>query len=236
MLEVDNVNVFYGEVKALWDVSLKVREGEVVVLLGSNGAGKTTLLKTILSLSTPASGAVKFRGDRIDVLPPHRVVEKGISIVPQEGGIFPEMSVLENLLVSSFGGKGGREDILNWIYEIFPILEERKNQSAGTLSGGEQQMLGIGQALMSKPELLLLDEPSSGLMPKLLPVVFDTIERLNESGLSILLAEQNIYYALKAAERGYLLENGRLVFSGTRGEIKESEKVKNAYMGIGGTA
>ena len=234
MLEVNQINVFYGDLQALWGVSLRVEEGEKVVLLGSNGAGKTTLLKTISGLLRPKSGEIRFFGERIDRLPPYKIVEKGISHVPEGRRLFPDMTVLENLMLGAYTPEAEKRmgDMLERVYNMFPILRERRNQLAETLSGGEQQMLAIGRALMSNPKLLLLDEPSTGLGPIPMEKVLNVLEQINKEGVTILLVEQNVHYALKLAERVYLLENGRIVASGSRNEIVKDEKIKKAYIGI----
>ncbi|MHC1589915.1 MAG: ABC transporter ATP-binding protein [Candidatus Hecatellaceae archaeon] len=234
MLEVSQVNVFYGGLQALWDVSLRVDEGERVVLLGSNGAGKTTLLKTISGLLRPRSGQIRFLGDRIDRLPPYKIVEKGISHVPEGRRLFPDMTVLENLMLGAYTPEAERhlDEMLERVYSMFPILKERRNQLAETLSGGEQQMLAIGRALMSNPKMLLLDEPSTGLGPIPMEKVLNVLEQINREGVTILLVEQNIHYALKLAQRVYLLENGRIIASGSKEEIMRDEKIKKAYIGI----
>ncbi|RLI26359.1 MAG: ABC transporter ATP-binding protein [Candidatus Hecatellales archaeon] len=234
MLEVNQINVFYGDLQALWGVSLRVEEGEKVVLLGSNGAGKTTLLKTISGLLRPKSGEIRFFGERIDRLPPYKIVEKGISHVPEGRRLFPDMTVLENLMLGAYTPEAEKRmgDMLERVYNMFPILRERRNQLAETLSGGEQQMLAIGRALMSNPKLLLLDEPSTGLGPIPMEKVLNVLEQINKEGVTILLVEQNVHYALKLAERVYLLENGRIVASGSRDEIVKDEKIKKAYIGI----
>ncbi|RLI12676.1 MAG: ABC transporter ATP-binding protein [Candidatus Hecatellales archaeon] len=234
MLEVSQVNVFYGGLQALWDVSLRVDEGERVVLLGSNGAGKTTLLKTISGLLRPRSGQIRFLGDRIDRLPPYKIVEKGISHVPEGRRLFPDMTVLENLMLGAYTPEAERhiDEMLEKVYSMFPILKERRNQLAETLSGGEQQMLAIGRALMSNPKMLLLDEPSTGLGPIPMEKVLNVLEQINREGVTILLVEQNIHYALKLAQRVYLLENGRIIASGSKEEIMRDEKIKKAYIGI----
>jgi branched-chain amino acid transport system ATP-binding protein len=234
MLEVNQINVFYGDLQALWNVSLKVDEGERVVLLGSNGAGKTTLLKTVSGLLRPRSGQIRFLGERIDRLPPFKIVEKGISHVPEGRRLFPDMTVLENLMLGAYTPEAERRmgEMLERVYSMFPILKERKNQLAETLSGGEQQMLAIGRALMSNPRMLLLDEPSTGLGPIPLEKVLNVLEQINKEGVTILLVEQNVHHALRLAQRVYLLENGRIVASGSKEEIVKDEKIKKAYIGI----
>ena len=234
MLNVRSINVFYGDLQALWDVSLEVREGERVVLLGPNGAGKTTLLKAISGILKPKTGCIEFMGESIDKLPPYKIVEKGISHVPEGRRLFPQMTVFENLLLGAYTREAEKhlEENLERVYELFPILKERKNQLAETLSGGEQQMLAIGRALMSNPKMLLLDEPSSGLSPIALEKVFEALLQINKEGVTILLVEQNVHQALGIAQRVYLLENGRIVASGTREEIMSDEKIRKSYLGL----
>jgi len=234
MLNLEAVNVFYGQLQALWDVSLTIDKGEITALLGSNGAGKSTLLKTISSLVHPSSGSIKFFGERIDILPTHKVVEKGISLVPEDRKLFPYMTVFENLMLGAFTRQARKKvkDSVERVYEIFPLLKEKKDQLAETLSGGEQQMLAVSRALMANPKLLLLDEPSSGLGPMPMQKVFDVIRQIREEGTTILLVEQNVHYGLELASKAYLLENGRMVMSGKREEILSDDKVKKAYIGI----
>jgi len=234
MLNLEAVNVFYGQLQALWDVSLTIDKGEITALLGSNGAGKSTLLKTISSLVHPSSGSIKFFGERIDILPTHKVVEKGISLVPEDRKLFPYMTVFENLMLGAFTRQARKKvkDSVERVYEIFPLLKEKKDQLAETLSGGEQQMLAVSRALMANPKLLLLDEPSSGLGPMPMQKVFDVIRQISEEGTTILLVEQNVHYGLELASKAYLLENGRMVMSGKREEILSDDKVKKAYIGI----
>jgi len=232
MLEVESLNVFYGDVQILWDVSLRVDEGEIVALIGSNGAGKTTLLKTIAGLLKPASGSINYFNERIDKLPPHKIVEKGIALVPEGRGLFPHMTVYENLLMGAYTQHKNNKEVLSWIYEIFPILKERSKQLASTLSGGEQQMLAIARSLMSNPKLLMLDEPSQGLGPKVVIKILDTVKMINERGVTIMLVEQSALFALDLANRVYVMENGRIVRSGKSEEIKSLEEVKKAYLGL----
>jgi len=234
MLKVDKINVFYGDLQALWDVSFEVNEGEKVVIVGANGAGKTTTLRTISGLLRPRSGSIEFLGKRIDKLPPHEIVELGIAHVPEGRRLFPRMTVLENLEMGAYT-KRAREkfdDTLEWVFSIFPRLRERKKQIAGTMSGGERQMLAIARGLMSKPKLLMLDEPSLGLAPKLVVKTFEVIERINEEGVTILLVEQNVRHALELADRGYVLETGRITLSGTGEELLKNDYVKKAYLGM----
>lgn len=234
MLEVKNLDAGYGDLQVLWDISMGVSKGEIVSLLGSNGAGKTTLLRAISGLIRPFRGEIVFKGERITDLPSHKRVVLGISLVPEGRQLFPMMTVLENLEMGA-STKKAREKLsesLDWVFSLFPILKERKNQLAGTMSGGEQQMLAIGRALMSRPELLALDEPSMGLAPKLVIEIFRTLERMREEGVTILLAEQNARAALDISDRSYIIETGRLVIQGESKELMEREDVRRAYLGI----
>jgi branched-chain amino acid transport system ATP-binding protein len=234
MLEVCNVDTTYGKAQALWDICLEVNQSEIVALVGSNGAGKTTLVNTISGLVRPSSGSVLFQGERIDDLPPHAIVGLGISHVPQGGRIFSEMNVRENLEMGSYPIHAWkqRDETFKQVYKLFPMLQERQNQLARTLSGGEHQMLAIGRALMSKPKLCLFDEPSYGLAPKLVTEVFETIRNLREQGITILLIEQNVRLALELADRAYVLENGRLCLQGNCDELLKSDHVRKAYLGL----
>lgn len=234
MLELRNVDTHYGKVQALWDICLKVDQGEIVALIGSNGAGKTTLVNTVIGLLRPTSGRILFQEEQIDGLPLHKIVEMGIALVPQGGKIFTEMNVRENLEMGSYPFHAWRErsESFDHIYQIFPRLEEREKQQARTLSGGEHQMLAIGRALMSKPILCILDEPSYGLAPILVKEVFEVIKDLREQGITILLIEQNVRHALEIADRAYVLENGHLCLQGDCDELLESDHVRKAYMGL----
>jgi len=233
MLSLDKVNVFYKELQALWEISLDVNEGEIVALIGPNGAGKTTTLNTISGLLRYTSGDIRFLGQPLGKRPPHKIVELGISQVPESGKIFTGMSVLENLELGAFvpSARKVREQTLQRVYEIFPRLSERYNQQAGTLSGGERQMLAIGRALMSMPKLLMLDEPSFGLAPILVEQMFDMIKKINQQGVTILLVEQNIQAALDLAHRAYLLEYGRIAGQGTAQDLLSFESVRSSYLG-----
>lgn len=235
MLEVNNIDVYHGDLQALWDVSLKVEEGELVSLIGANGAGKTTAVETISALLTPASGTVIFNGVRLDKEPTHKVVELGVCLIPEEKGIFPGMSVLENLELGAFTSESrkARGETFEAVYRLFPVLEERKKQVAGTLSGGEQQMLAIGRALMAKPKLLMCDEPSLGLAPLIVKSIFEVIKQINKSGVGILLVEQNVRAALGLAQRAYIIENGRVSGHGDAKSLLDDEKVRDAYLGTG---
>jgi len=234
MLEVSNLDTFYGKAQALWDVSLRVDEGEIVALIGANGAGKTTLLNAISGLLRPASGSVEFLGRRIDGLTPHAIVELGISHVPEGRKLFPEMTVRENLEMGAYPYHAWKrkEETLQQVYQVFPVLKERERQLARTLSGGEQQMLAMGRGLMSTPKLCMFDEPSYGLAPRLVLEVFQVIKSLCEQGLTILLIEQNVRHTLETADRAYVLENGRVVLEGTCKQCLESEHVRKAYLGL----
>jgi branched-chain amino acid transport system ATP-binding protein len=233
MLEVEGIDAYYGDLQALWGTSIQVHEGELVALVGPNGAGKTTMLRVITGLLKPASGAIRFHGHPLGRESAHKIVELGISQVPEGGRIFTGMSVLENLELGAFVPKARRVkgQSLKWVYGIFPRLEERKHQRAGTLSGGERQMLAIGRALMSKPRLLLLDEPSFGLAPLLVEHIFEMIAEINGQGVTVLLVEQNVRAALELAHRAYVIENGRIVGQGTGEALLSFESVRSAYLG-----
>jgi len=234
MLEVNNLGTFYGKMQALWDVSLRINEGEIVALIGTNGAGKTTLLNTISGILCPASGSVEFLGRRIDRLTPHAIVELGISHVPEGRRLFADMSVLENLEMGAYPYHAWKQkgETLEQVYQIFPILKERAGQLARTLSGGEQQMIAMGRGLMSRPKLCMFDEPSYGLAPTIVSEVFRVIKSLREQGITILLIEQNVRNALEIADRAYVLENGRMVLEGASDELLQSDYVRKAYLGI----
>ncbi len=233
VLELEEVHTFYGTIEALKGISLQVREGEIVTLLGANGAGKTTTLRSINGLNRPRRGAIRFHGEDITHTPPHEIVRRGISQAPEGRKLFPRMTVLENLEMGAFqrtDRDGIRED-MERVFTLFPRLAERKHQKAGTLSGGEQQMCAIGRALMARPKLLLLDEPSMGLAPLFVERIFETIGEINRQGTPILLVEQNALMALEVAARGYVLETGRVVLEGTAPELRKNEQVRKAYLG-----
>ena len=234
MLEVRNVNTFYGNVQALWDISITVGEAEIVAIVGANGAGKTTLLNTISGLLQPASGTIEFDGQRIDGLPPNKIVEMGLSQVPEGRRLFTDMSVRENLEMGAYSSRAwkSRRETEKQVYESFPILKERAGQLGRTLSGGEQQMLAMGRGLMSRPKLCIFDEPSYGLAPIVLAEVFEVIKNLREQGITILLIEQNVPRTLEIADRAYVLENGRIVLEGGCQQLLEEEMVKKAYLGL----
>ncbi len=233
MLRVENINVYYGAIHALKNVSLEVEAGSIVTLIGANGAGKTTTLKTISGILRPRTGAIFFENQDITRLPPQAIVGLGISQVPEGRRIFPSMSVLENLEMGAYlrRDKEGIKKDLEMVFARFPRLLERKKQIAGTLSGGEQQMLAIGRALMARPRLLLLDEPSMGLAPLLVREIFDIIKGINSQGTTILLVEQNAHMALSIADKAYVVETGEIVLEGPARELMESEEVKKAYLG-----
>ena len=232
LLELADVHVNYGKIAALKGISLAVDEGEIVTLIGGNGAGKTTTLKTISGLRPVASGTIRLHGEDIVGIAPHKLVGMGVAHAPEGRGIFPGMTVRENLEIGAYGRRGGdlRSD-LDRALNLFPRLKERIKQYAGTLSGGEQQMLAIGRALMARPRLLLLDEPSMGLAPKLVTQVFETITEINQQGTTILVVEQNAAQALQRAHRAYVIETGRVVIEGPASELKASDQVRKAYLG-----
>ena len=234
LLELEDVHTFYGSIEALKGVSLEVNEGEIVTLIGANGAGKSTTLRSINGLNPPKQGRIVFKDKDITRRSPHDIVEMGISQSPEGRRLFPHMSVLENLEMGAFQRKdrdGIRKD-LERVYSLFERLEERKNQRAGTMSGGEQQMCAIGRALMARPKLLMLDEPSMGLAPIFVEKIFDIIREINEQGTTILLVEQNALMALDAAQRGYVMETGRIALHDDAKALRENEQVQKAYLGI----
>jgi branched-chain amino acid transport system ATP-binding protein len=233
LLRLEDVHTFYGRIEALKGISLEVREGEIVTLIGANGAGKSTTLRSISGLNTPRKGSVVFRGQNITRRAAHEIVELGISQSPEGRRLFPRMSVLENLEMGAFQRKNRaeiREDIER-VYSLFPRLAERKSQKGGTLSGGEQQMCAMGRALMARPKLLMLDEPSLGLAPIFVEKIFEIIGEINEQGTTILLVEQNALMALDAAQRGYVLETGRVALSDDAKSLRENEQVRKTYLG-----
>ena len=231
MLEVANLEVRYGAIAALKGISFTVGQGEIVALLGANGAGKTTTQKTISGMLRPATGSITFEGQRIDGVPAHRLIGLGICHVPEGRHVFPRMTVAENLEMGAFRFRRPDEAELERVLSLFPILRERYRQPAGTLSGGEQQMLAIGRALMGKPRLLLLDEPSMGLAPLIVRQIFDIVREINDSGVTVLLVEQNAAQALALANRGYVLETGEIVLSGPGQELLADDRVRAAYLG-----
>ncbi len=234
MLEVNNINAFYGNIQALWDISFTVNEAEIMALIGANGAGKSTLLHIISGLMRASSGTVSFLGQRIDCLSPNNIVELGLSHIPEGRKLFTEMSVRENLEMGAYPKRAWAQkaETLKWVYEIFPILKERAKQLARTLSGGEQQMLAMGRGLMSRPKMCIIDEPSNGLAPKLVLDVFQILKTLRDQGITILLVEQNVKHTLETADRACVLENGRITLDGTCEQLLDSEHIRKAYLGL----
>jgi branched-chain amino acid transport system ATP-binding protein len=233
VLELDEVHTYYGNIQALKGISLRVEEGEIVTLIGANGAGKTTTLRSINGLNRPRDGRIRFESRDITQRPPHEIVKRGISQSPEGRRLFPRMTVSENLEMGAFQrlDRAGMRDDLERVYELFPRLAERRSQKAGTLSGGEQQMCAIGRALMARPKLLMLDEPSMGLAPIFVDRIFETIVEINSRGTPILLVEQNALMALEVANRGYVLETGTVVLEGKASELKTNEQVRKTYLG-----
>lgn len=230
MLELQEITVGYGATQAIRKVSLKVNAGEIVTLIGCNGAGKTTILRAISGLHRPTSGTISLGGENITGLKPHQIVRKGISHAPERRGIFPNLTVYENLLMGGFTRQLSLHDY-DRVYSLFPILGNRRKQIAGTLSGGEQQMLAIGRSLLARPKLFLLDEPSLGLAPQVTKTIFETVKKINADGTTILLVEQNAYAALKIASRGYVLEVGEIVLADTADHLLHNDSVRKAYLG-----
>ncbi|MBO4295856.1 MAG: ABC transporter ATP-binding protein [Desulfovibrio sp.] len=234
MLELRQVNTYYGKIQALQDVSIRVDDGEIVTLIGANGAGKSTTLMTVCGILHPRSGEIVWNGAPIHQLPPHDIVKLGISQVPEGRLIFPELTVRENLDLGAFlrSDRDGIASDMDYVFELFPILKERISQQGGTLSGGEQQMLAVGRALMARPRLLLLDEPSLGLAPIIIQQIFSIIQKVNADGTTVFLVEQNANQALRIAHRGYVMENGRIAMEGRAADLLASEEVRRAYLGM----
>ena len=234
MLELENVSSGYGKVQILWDVSFQIKEKEIVSIIGPNGAGKTTLVKTIMGLLSAKSGTVRFKGDAIEKLPPYEIVKKGLVMIPEGREIFPRMTVEENLLLGAYTikDKSVVQDSKEKVYQIFPVLKKKEKAQAQTLSGGEQQMLVICRGLMSNPQLLILDEPSLGLAPIIVEKVLDTVAKINEDGVTILLVEQNIRDSLGVADRGYVLEEGKIILEGEGRELLSNSHIKEVYLGL----
>jgi branched-chain amino acid transport system ATP-binding protein len=234
MLKVSGIDVFYGDLQVLWDVSFEVREKEILVLVGANGAGKSTTLKTISGLLKPRKGSIEFDGVRLDQLSPDKVIGQGVVHVPEARRLFREMSVEENLIMGSLSpeAKKKRMQTMEWVYELFPRMKERRKQAAGTMSGGEQQMCAIGRGLMALPKVLMFDEPSLGLSPILVQDVFEIAKRINKEGVTVMLVEQNVRQTLAMCDRAYVLENGRVVLQGTGKDLMADPHVKEAYLGI----
>ena len=234
MLSIENLNCFYGNVQALWDVNMSVNEGEVVALLGANGAGKTTLLNALTGVVKPSSGNVTFVDASLNGLSPDDIVERGISYLPEGGRLFPEMTIRENLEMGAYNRRNWkrRKEVMERVFELLPKLRERQKQLARTMSGGERQMLAMGRALMSEPKLLLLDELSYGLAPIIVTEVFHIVEMLRDQGITVMLVEQNVHQSLEIASRAYVIENGRIVLDGESAELLENDYVRKAYMGM----
>lgn len=234
MLEVRNIDVFYGDVQVIWDVSFSVSKGEVVAMIGANGAGKSTTLKTVSGILRPRNGEVMFDGTPIHQVEPFRLIELGLAHVPEARRLFVEMTVEENLEMGSLRGqaRAERQKSKEMVFELFPRLKERRRQQAGTLSGGEQQMLAIGRGLMAKPKMVMFDEPSLGLAPILVREIFEIIKHVREEGMTVLIVEQNVKQTLAAADRAYVLENGKIVMEGTGGTLLNDEHVRMAYLGV----
>ena len=233
MLKIDNLSVNYGGIKAVRNVSFEVPDGTIVTLIGANGAGKSTILRTITGLVHAASGSITYDGEELTKLPTHTIVTKGITLVPEGRHVFPDMTVLENLKIGAYLRKDNLNDDIEWVYSLFPRLKERNWQQAGTLSGGEQQMLAVGRALMSRPKLIMMDEPSLGLAPIIVKEIFSIIKEINKRGVTILLIEQNANMALHIADLAYVLETGTIALHGTGQELLANEKVKELYLGKG---
>jgi len=234
LLTIDRIDVRYRDVQVLHEVSLEVRGGEIVTVIGPNGAGKSTLLNSIVGFRHPATGSIAFNRVPIDKLPPEKVVQLGLTIVPEGARVFSDMSVLDNLKMGSYikSARASRQETLDLVFRFFPRLHERMSQKGGTLSGGERQMLAIGRALMSRPALLLLDEPSLGLAPLVVTAVFDTIKQIAGTGVTVMLVEQNVHFSLEITDRAYVLENGRVVMEGSGRELMENDHVKRSYLAL----
>jgi branched-chain amino acid transport system ATP-binding protein len=231
MLEISNLNVFHGNLQVVWDLSFSVDPGELVTLIGPNGAGKTSMVETIVGLNRQATGSIRFMGEETLGMRPNQVFRKGLAFVPERREIFPQMQVIENLQLGARSRPGWRRT-LDHVYSLFPVLREREGQKAGTLSGGEQQMLAIGRALMSGPRMLVLDEPSTGLSPILVGQMFRSLEQLGREGMTVLLLEQNVRHALELCSRGYVLENGKIVLEGKSKDLLHDPHIERAYLGI----
>ena len=231
MLKIEELRVNYGGIEAVKGISFEVPEKEIVALIGANGAGKSTTLRTIAGLVKSASGRIFFNNNEITAIPPDRIVSMGITMVPEGRRVFPDLTVLENLKIGAYLRKDKLDEDIKWVYDLFPRLKERSWQTAGTLSGGEQQMLAVGRALMSRPKLMMMDEPSLGLAPLIVKSIFEIIKEINKQGMTILLIEQNAYMALNTANTAYVLETGRLTIKGTGEQLLNNEAVKKAYLG-----
>ena len=231
MLKIDGLKVNYGGIQAVKDITFEVPERQIVTLIGANGAGKSTTLRTIAGLVKPAAGRIHLQGEDITGMTPDHIVSKGITLVPEGRRVFPDMTVLENLKIGAYLRNDDLEDDIKWVYDLFPRLKERSWQAAGTLSGGEQQMLAVGRALMSRPKIIMMDEPSLGLAPIVVRGIFDIIKEINKQGVTVLLIEQNANMALQTADLGYVLETGKITLTGPGRELMKNEAVKKAYLG-----
>ena len=231
MLKIDELKVSYGGIEAVKGITFEVPDGKIVTLIGANGAGKSTTLRSIAGLVKPAHGRIHLQGEDITALSPDRIVSKGITLVPEGRHVFPDLTVLENLKIGAYLRTDNLEDDIRWVYDLFPRLKERSWQAAGTLSGGEQQMLAVGRALMSRPKIIMMDEPSLGLAPIVVKGIFDIIREINKQGVTVLLIEQNANMALRIADVGYVLETGRITLTGSGRELLTNEAVKKAYLG-----
>jgi branched-chain amino acid transport system ATP-binding protein len=234
MLKIERISAQYGDIKVLWEASLEISSKEMVTMVGSNGSGKTTLINTIMGMVRPTTGRIEFLGEPIHQLPPHKIVERGISLIPEGRKLFPEMTVLENLELGAYFPNARKKipETLRWVFGLFPRLEERKAQRVGTLSGGEQQMVTVGRGLMSLPQLLLIDEPSMGLAPIVVAELFRTIRTINQEGVTVFLVEQNARQAMEISDRAYVLENGRVVRGGKSKELLKDDEIRKAYLGL----
>ena len=231
MLKIENLSVNYGGIEAVRDISFEVPEGAIITLIGANGAGKSTTLRAIAGLLKPKSGSITYNGEELIGKPTDQIVSRGITLVPEGRRVFPDMTVLENLKIGAYLRKDNLTEDIRWVYDLFPRLEERSWQAAGTLSGGEQQMLAVGRALMSKPKVIMMDEPSLGVAPIIVQGIFDIIKEINRQGVTVLLIEQNANMALHIADIGYVLETGRITMTGPGKELLQDENVKKAYLG-----
>jgi len=231
MLKIDNLKVSYGGIEAVKGISLQVPERQIVTLIGANGAGKSTILRTISGLVKPVSGRIHLMGEDITAISPDRIVSKGVTLVPEGRRVFPDLTVLENLRIGAYLRNDELEDDIRWVYDLFPRLKERSWQAAGTLSGGEQQMLAVGRALMSRPKIMMLDEPSLGLAPLVVKGIFEIIQEINKQGVTILLIEQNANMALRVAHSAYVLETGRITMTGSGAELLADSRIQEAYLG-----
>jgi branched-chain amino acid transport system ATP-binding protein len=234
MLKVEGISTQYGDIQVLWNVSLEISSKEMVTMVGSNGSGKTTMINTISGMVHPTSGTIRFLDQPIHHLPTHKIVERGISLIPEGRKLFPEMTILENLELGAYFPNARKKipETLKWVFGLFPRLEERKTQLAGTMSGGEQQMVTVGRGLMSMPQLLLIDEPSMGLAPLVVAELFRTIKKINQGGVTIFLVEQNARLAMEISDRAYALENGRIVKEGKSKDLLEDDNIRKAYLGL----